>query len=99
MLVVTAEDPVLPSQQVGIAPGKFLPVGGRAPCHTLANEEEIRVGYGLMIEASLAPSRSEALQRDAEFVQRLQRRVLTQIGECQPNVIGMIDVVVGVVCA
>ena len=93
--IVTSEDSVFPDEQIGVAAAEFVPVinarAGGGACHALADEEAISVGDGLVIEAGLATGGGVALQRGGEFVERPEGRVLREIGECQVDVVGVME--------
>src|ERR1700704_6147269 len=91
VVIVAAENSILPREQIRVMQRKLAPVCRSRTRHAFADHKKIRIRDRLVIEPRLAPSSGVSLERDGEPLQRLQCRVLRQIGKGQTHVIGVVE--------
>src|ERR1700722_6682223 len=75
LAVVAAQNASLPCQEIGIFISKCVPTRGSRARHPFANEKEIGMSDGFVVNVRLAASHREVLQGLDESFQRFQRRV------------------------
>src|SRR5207244_1197493 len=92
--VVTVENGRPPFEQIRIVAAKIVPRLPNSSLHPLMNEGHVRPGDRFVIERRLAVMRSEALQRVAESLQRLQHRHLAKVTPDDVHVIAMVEAIV-----
>src|SRR5205823_11636358 len=91
VLIVAIQDSILPDKQIWISAGELFPVNFCCEMsHAFADQKEICAGDGLVIELSFAVSGGELLQGGGKSLQRVERRILAQIGERKADMVRMV---------
>src|SRR5260370_1714645 len=89
--VVTIQDAPLPHQKIRVLSGKFIPIRALRSGHTFANQEEVCVRDGLVVELCLPASGSESLQGRNKSLQGGKNRIFAQIGKRQADMVNVVE--------
>ena|SRR5947209_7970719 len=72
-LVIPIQNAIFPNQQIGVLVCEFLPVSGCAQRHPFANEEQICIGDGLVVQLRFAHAGRELLKRTQNLSSAVSR--------------------------
>src|SRR5262245_9235470 len=94
--VVGIEDRRLPREKIGVARRELVEgPAGAAALHTLADQEQIRPGDRLVVQAGLPFRLGEAPETPGEPVERRRRRKLAQVDPRRAHVIAVVKAILG----
>src|SRR5882762_1962820 len=89
--VVPIQDAVCPHQKIRILTGKFIPIPALRSGHTFANQEEVCVGDGLVVELCLPAGGGESFQGRGKSLQGRKSRIFAQIGKRQADMVNLVE--------
>jgi hypothetical protein len=90
-LVVMIQDAVLPQQKIRILSGKCIPIRALRSSHTFANQEEVCVRNGLVVELCLPAGGGEPFQNRYKSLQGWKCRIFAQIGKRQADMVNVVE--------
>ena len=75
--IIIVHESILPSQEVGIVAGKFIPArSGSGASHTLSDQKDVSPGYGLVVKLGLSMDGREPPQSVRKHLQCLKDGVV-----------------------